>query len=73
MFYRLLPKDKPVHPDKVWSGKVLYVEGRYLLVESLEVGYNGLREIITIDQIREVEDDRHSYYDTVLAKQKRYE
>ncbi len=58
IFYKLLPKDRPIHPDKLWSGKVARCYGReYLLVELLDPGYEklGLREIITISQIMEVE------------------
>lgn len=57
IFYKLLPKDKPVLPDKLWTGKVMRCYGRdYLLVELLDPGYDtlGLREIITISQIFKV-------------------
>jgi hypothetical protein len=65
VFYCLLPKDRPVSPDRVWSGRVIAVEGSYLLVESTEPGYEGLREIISKEQ---VQHDRYSDNGTRLAK-----
>ena len=51
--YRLLPQDAPLHPEKVWVGKVLDVSWLNLCchVESLEDGYQGLREIVWLIQI----------------------
>ncbi len=53
--YRLLPKDMPKHPDKVWHGKVLQCDISTLFIESLEPGYCGLTERITYKQITAIE------------------
>jgi len=49
--YRLLPKDMPTNPNKVWRGKVLCCKGDIVLVELLEPGFQNLRENITYQQI----------------------
>ena len=49
--YRLLPKDMPTNPNKVWLGKVVRCEGDILLVELLEPGFQNLQEHITYQQI----------------------
>jgi hypothetical protein len=49
--YRLLPKDMPINPNKIWLGKVLYCKGHIVLVELLEHGFQNLREHITYQQI----------------------
>jgi hypothetical protein len=49
--YRLLPKDIPSNPNKVWRGKVVRCEGDIVLVELLEPGFQNLRERITYQQI----------------------
>ena len=55
VFYHLLPKDKPTNPEKLWLSKVVrYYGGDYLLVELLEPGYERLREIIFLEQVKEV-------------------
>ena len=51
--YVLLPKDQPVQPERQWQGQVKHiVGGTYILVESLEPGYEGETEYITFDQIK---------------------
>ena len=51
--YILLPKDRPTDPKKQWKGQVKrIVGGTYILVESLEPGYEGQTEYITADQIK---------------------
>jgi len=49
--YRLLPKDMPVNPLKVWRGKVMQYNGLSIRVETLEPGYEGLTEIISYEQV----------------------
>ncbi len=54
VLYKLAPKDRPIHPEKLWPGKVIRYCGReYLLVELVEPGYEGLREIILVSQVEE--------------------
>ena len=53
--YVLLPKDRPVQPDKEWRGQVRrIVSGTYILVESQEPGYEGQTEYIIHNQIKSV-------------------
>jgi len=51
--YRLYPKDLPTNPQRVWRGKVIYQdkEGVVLMVESLEPGYTGMREMVRREQV----------------------
>ncbi len=49
--YRLLPKDMPVDPNKVWRGKVVHCNEHSILLELLEPGYSELQETITYQQI----------------------
>ena len=51
--YILLPKDRPTDPEKQWRGQVKRIAvGTYILVESLEPGYEGETEYITAGQIK---------------------
>ena len=53
--YILKASDRPVHPEKQWQGQVKrVVSGTYIFVESLERGYEGQTEHITLDQIKKV-------------------
>ena len=45
--YRLLPKDMPVNPNKVWRGKVMQYNEQSIRVETLEPGYEGLVDVIS--------------------------
>lgn len=47
--YRLLPKDMPLNPNKVWRGKVVRVDNESVLIEILEHGYAGLTEYVVIN------------------------
>jgi hypothetical protein len=49
--YRLLPKDIPANPNKIWRGKVMQYNELSILVETLEPGYEGLTEIIRYEQV----------------------
>lgn len=53
--YLLLPKDRPAKPERLWMGKVVKCYGDYFLVECMEPGYEGMREIITRSQIQQGE------------------
>lgn len=56
ILYHLLPKDKPTRPERKWRGKVLASMNDFLLVESLEEGYEGVREIIQTNQVTSIEE-----------------
>ena len=50
--YRLLPSQLPVHPRKIWLGRVIRLHDTSLFtVEIIEPGYYGLQEYVRIDQI----------------------
>ena len=49
--YKLLPKDIPLHPNKIWRGIVLRYNEELILVELLEPGYSKLTEYITYGQL----------------------
>lgn len=51
--YRLLPKDLPVNPDKLWRGRVVSLShtSDIALVESLEPEYYELTEFVSFNQI----------------------
>ena len=59
--YRLLPAERPTHPQRIWRGRVVaaYTGMKYFLdccrVESLEAGYEELTELVLISQIVSVE------------------
>lgn len=53
--YRLLPKDMPTNPNKVWLGKVVRCDTDMLLIEMLEPGYRDLREHVYNEQIIAIE------------------
>lgn len=56
--YRLLPSMLPLHPNKIWRGRVIrWHGGTFLLVEVLEPGYAGLSEFVNIQQIVGVEHE----------------
>jgi hypothetical protein len=54
--YRLHPKDLPTNPQKIWRGKVIYQdkEGGVLMVESLEPGYIGMKELVKRAQVIDI-------------------
>lgn len=49
--YRLKSSDIPANPLQIWRGVVLRYNDTCILVESLERGYRGLREIVFYYQI----------------------
>jgi hypothetical protein len=57
IYYLLVPKDLPTHPEKEWKGKValVYDSSRIVMVISLEEGFEGDSELIQGNQIVRVE------------------
>ncbi len=53
IFYKLLPKDSPTNPERLWRGRVAKVFSVTDCVEVavLEQGYEGLTEIVMLSQI----------------------
>jgi hypothetical protein len=61
IYYRLLPSQLPVHPEKEWKGWILSIHiempgSPYMsLVECLDDGYDLATEFVLISQIARVE------------------
>ena len=55
VFYRLKLSDLPVNPERVWKGKIESVCSSFVLVSSLDEGYEGLREAVWPSQIVKIE------------------
>ena len=53
IFYKLLPKDSPTNPERLWRGRVakVYSVTDCVEVTVLEQGYEGLTEIVISSQI----------------------
>lgn len=56
ILYKLLPKDLPVHPDRLWKGWVTWVSpsSQCAQVVSLDQGCEGLTEIVLFSQIVQI-------------------
>ena len=55
--YLLLPEDNPIHPERVWRGRIIErcrCQQR-VWVESLEAGYEGETEPVLLAQIVAIE------------------
>ena len=61
--YILQPKDRPVDPERQWRGRVINVYPAtewavpFLIVSSLEPGYEDMNEIVYPSQITRIEKD----------------
>ena len=57
IYYKLLPRDRPLNPNRKWKGKVIRVSVDqpraidHIQVESLEPGHEGLTELVYFSQI----------------------
>ncbi len=51
--YTLAPSEQPIEPTKLWHAKVIAIQGRYIYVESIEPGYEGMKEWIGIRQVKQ--------------------
>lgn len=56
ILYKLLPKDLPVHPERLWKGRVMWVSSssQCAQVVSLDQGCEGLTEIVLFSQIAQI-------------------
>ena len=59
IFYKLRLSDLPINPERVWKGKIESVYSSFVLVSSLDEGYEGLREAVWPSQIVKVERKSH--------------
>lgn len=63
VFYRLRARQWPIHPDKLWRGKVVYRYRSFkaVLVQCLESGYeDDDAELVFFSQIQGVGKRAHS-------------
>ena len=59
VFYKLKLSDLPKNPERVWKGKIESVSSGFVLVSSLDEGYEGLREAVWPAQIVKIERNVH--------------
>jgi hypothetical protein len=55
IFYKLRLSDLPRNPERIWKGKIESVSSSFVLVSSLDTGYEGLHEAVWSSQIVTVE------------------
>lgn len=57
--YKLLPKDSPTNPERLWKGRVAKAHSGTDCIEVsvLEQGYEGLIEIIMLSQIEMIPEE----------------
>ncbi len=59
IFYKLRLSDLPINRERVWKGKIEGVYSSFVLVSSLDEGYEGLREAVWSSQIVKIERNAH--------------
>jgi hypothetical protein len=52
--------DLPINQERVWKGKIESVYSSFVLISSLDVGYEGLREAVWPPQIVKIERITHA-------------
>jgi hypothetical protein len=55
IFYKLRLSDLPINQERVWKGKIESVYSSFVLVSSLDEGYEGLREAVWPSQVIKIE------------------
>ena len=60
IFYKLRLSDLPINQERIWKGKIESVHAGFVLISSLDAGYEGLREAVWSSQIVTVERKSHS-------------
>lgn len=55
IFYKLRLSDLPTNPERIWKGKIESLYSSFILVSSLDEGYEGLQEPVWPSQIVTVE------------------
>jgi hypothetical protein len=55
IFYKLRLSDLPINQERVWKGKIENMYSSFVLISSLDVGYEGLREAVWPSQIVKIE------------------
>jgi hypothetical protein len=60
IFYKLRLSDLPINQERVWKGKIESVYSSFVLVSSLDEGYEGLREAVWPSQVVKIERNVHA-------------
>ena len=60
IFYKLRLSDLPINQERVWKGKIESVYSSFVLVSSLDEGYEGLREAVWPSQVIKIERNVHA-------------
>ena len=55
IFYKLRLSDLPINQERVWKGKIENMYSSFVLISSLDIGYEGLREAVWPSQIVKIE------------------
>ena len=55
IFYKLRLSDLPINQERVWKGKIESVYSSFVLVSSLDEGYEGLCEAVWPSQVIKIE------------------
>ena len=59
IFYKLRLSDLPINQERVWKGKIETMYSSFVLVSSLDEGYEGLCEAVWPSQIVKIERSAH--------------
>ena len=59
IFYKLRLSDLPINQERVWKGKIESMYSGFVLISSLDTGYEGLHEAVWSSQIVTVERKSH--------------
>ena len=59
IFYKLRLSDLPINQERVWKGKIESMYSGFVLISSLDTGYEGLHEAVWFSQIVTVERKSH--------------
>ena len=55
IFYKLRLSDLPINQERVWKGKIESMYSGFVLISSLDEGYEGLRETVWESQVVKIE------------------
>jgi hypothetical protein len=56
IFYKLRLSDLPINQERVWKGKIETVYSGFVLISSLDEGYEGLCETVWQSQIVKIDE-----------------
>ncbi len=59
IFYKLRLSDLPINQERVWKGKIESMYSGFVLISSLDEGYEGLCETVWQSQVVKIERKSH--------------